>query len=73
MAIENKMDLGQVIRKSIEDGVKSEIEREWKVQEKIIMEHLERRKTEMIAGLTLRLMKQINMQAMGEQIIITSK
>lgn len=71
MALEAKMDFTQMARKGIEDSVKAEIEREWKVQEKLVMESLERRKTEAIAGLTLHVMKQIDMQNFGDRVVIT--
>lgn len=71
MALEGKIDFTQMVRRAIEDGVKAEIEREWKVQEKLVIEALERRKTEAIAGLTLRIMKQIDMQNFGDKVVIT--
>lgn len=70
-AISNGENLNKEIAKAIESGIFREAERIYDKQKEEAMKEFDRRKDEVLAGITLNIMKMIDMQYLGDRIVIT--
>lgn len=63
--------LNKEIVKALENGIKAEAERIYDRQKQEAIKEFDRRKDEVLAGITLHIMKMMDIQWHGDRIIIT--
>lgn len=63
--------LGEVFAEAIKKALESEFEHQFEESKKQMINKLDERKDEVLASLTLKLMKHISMESYGEKLIIT--
>lgn len=72
MAQENQKDnLSREIITALENGIKAEAEKIYEKQKEEAMKEFDRRKNEVLAGITLHIMKMMDMQFYGDRMVIT--
>ena len=62
---------GDVIRTAIEHGLKVELEAEYEILKKQLIEKLDRQKDVIISGILLHLMKKTSLQTFEEKVVVT--
>lgn len=67
----NTVNFGNQVLAYIKKGLEETIEAEYEKAKKELVERLEREKAVAIAGLTLNIMKMVDMQNLGERLVLT--
>lgn len=67
---ESKPQFNELILQYIQKALKEEVEINWEEYKKKMIEDIDRRKSEAIAGIVLHVMKHLEMKTLGETLTI---
>lgn len=68
-----KLPMEQILLKSMQQSIEQEVGYLWERKKKEIVEEIDRKKSEAIAGIALHIMNQIDMRTLEDRLVITLK
>jgi hypothetical protein len=71
MALTRTTTISEIFQEAIENALKEEFDLIFEEKKKELVDRLDSRKDEILASLTLKLMKHIDMQSLHDKLIIT--